>query len=103
MKPIITIQDIDRVYEMLVKEDRIPAIKEWRRLTNCHLKEAKDFVVGDTYHKPPAQFRIDAMTHFITSPAELIAEFATHVRRLEQIIAQFAELADQWTDPREGQ
>jgi hypothetical protein len=30
----------------------------------------------------------------ISSPAELIAEFAVHVRKLESIIAQFAELAD---------
>lgn len=88
------LSDIDHIYNLLVENERIQAIRAFRTATNCHLKEAKDFVTGLNGQRTPDQFRAAAIEHYCATPAALLAEFAVHVRRLEQIIAQFAELCD---------
>lgn len=87
------LDDINRIAAMVDAGDKIPAIKEFRRLTDWSLYDSKQ-MVAPTVDSTGDQFRIKAMTEFISSPAELLHEFAAHVHRLEQIIAQFAELCD---------
>lgn len=89
----LTMSDIDRIAAMVDAGNKIPAIKEFRRLTDWSLYDSKQFV-APTVDSTGDQFRIKAMTEFISSPAELLAEFKVHVHKLEQIIAQFAELCD---------
>lgn len=89
----LTMSDIDRIAAMVDAGDRIGAIKAFRTVTNWGLYEAK-MMVAPTIESKGDQFRIKAMTEFISNPAELLAEFKVHVHRLEQIITQFAELCD---------
>lgn len=93
------LEDIDLVYNLLVEGERIGAIKAFRTATDWGLKESKDFVVGAFGPLTPDEFRTKAIDEFVSSPGELLTEFATHVRRLEQIIAQFAELCDSHEGP----
>ncbi len=97
------LSDIDSVVALIRDDNKTPAIKEFRRITGWGLLGARNMVVGRDGRRTPDEFRLAAMREFLSDPADLIAEFATHVRRLEQIIAQFAELADHWTDQGEGQ
>ena len=87
------LSDINRIADMIDAGDRIPAIKEFRRLTNWSLYDSRQMVTPNVAATGD-QFRARAITEFVPNPAELLAEFAVHVRRLEQIIAQFAELCD---------
>ena len=87
------LSDINRIAEMIDAGDKIPAIKEFRRLTNWSLYDSKQ-MVAPTADVTGDQFRTRAITEFAPNPADLLAEFAVHVRKLEQIIAQFAELCD---------
>ncbi len=88
------LSDINRIAEMIDAGDKIPAIKEFRRLTNWSLYDSKQKVAPTVDATTGDQFRTRAITEFVPNPAELLAEFAVHVHRLEQIIAQFAELCD---------
>jgi hypothetical protein len=99
----VKLSDIDSVCDLIQTDNKIPAIKEFRRITGWGLLEAKNMVVGRDGKRTPDEFRLAAMREFISDPADLIAEFAVHVHKLEQIIVQFAELADHWTDRGEGQ
>lgn len=86
------------INEMAGAHNKIAAIKLMRQYTNCGLKEAKDAIdkhcsgYGRDWKFNSAAFKAEWLEAF--NPIELIAEFAQHVRRLEQIIVQFAELAD---------
>lgn len=95
------LSDINSVCDLIQADNKIPlqvsclpAIKEFRRITGWGLLEAKNMVVGKDGRRTPDEFRLAAMREFISDPADLIAEFAVHVRKLESIIAQFAELVD---------
>lgn len=87
------LSDINRIAEMIDAGNKIPAIKEFRQLTNWGLYDAKQ-MLAPTVDATGDQFRTRAITEFVPNPADLLVEFAAHVRRLEQIIAQFAELCD---------
>lgn len=88
------LSDINSVCDLLQANNKIPAINEFRRITGWRLLEAKNMVVGHDGKRTPDEFRLAAMREFISSPAELLAEFKAHVHKLERIIAQFAELCD---------
>ena len=89
----LTMSDIDRIAALVDAGDRIGAIKLFRAETGWGLRDSKQ-MVAPTVDSTGDQFRIKAMTEFSSNPAELLAEFKVHVHRLEQIIAQFAELCD---------
>jgi hypothetical protein len=85
--------DIGHIASLIDAGQPIQAIKEFRRITGWGLYDSKTFVrplatsTGD-------EFRRKAIAEFINSPGDLLAEFAVHVRKLEAVIAQFAELMD---------
>lgn len=94
----LTSGQCDAILAEMVRPNKIAAIKLLRGYAVLGLKEAKDAIdrhcsgYGTDYRFNESSFKAEWLDAI--DPRELIAEFAAHVRRLEQIIAQFAELAD---------